>query len=282
MKSQNPETPQTVPLPEPSPIQIPEPKPVSSLNGLPIVRGKQITPLKGLIYGYNGVGKSTFAAAAKKPVFLDLESNIDHLDIDKIPLSTLEEVEECLKNLLSQPHDYATVIIDSIDKLDILITKYVRQIKNKKELDYGRLYVFIAEHFESILAQLDKLREQRKMNVILIGHSTIKRCENPTTQVYDKYVLRVHEKTADIICDWSHFILFAVNDLSFEEGEDLGFNKTRERVRMNDRRVVYTMGNTAYVAKNPYNLPRTIPLEWNAFITGVKNYYATITQEGEK
>jgi len=252
-----------------------------------VVRGKKMTPLKGLIYGYNGVGKSTFASKSKAPIFLDLEGNIDHFDIDRVPVNTLEAVEERLKHLLVHPHQYTTVVIDSVDKLEMRITQYIRQTKSKKELDYGRLYGFIAEHFESILEQLDRLRDERNMNVILIGHSAIKRCENPTTQVYDKYVLRLHEKSADLICDWAHFILFAVNDLSFEEGEDLGFNKTRERVRMNDRRILYTMGNTAYIAKNPYNLPRTIPLrdakdstDWNNFITSIRNYYATPNQEG--
>lgn len=250
------------------------------LKGFPIVRGRQITPLKGLIYGYNGVGKSTFAACSKAPIFLDLEGNVDHLDIDKIPLDTLEKVEACLDSLLTESHTYATVVIDSIDKLELFITHYLNRTKSKKELEYGRSYVFTAEHFQSILEKLDDLREKRNMNVVLIGHSTVKRCENPTAQVYDKYVLRVSEKSAAVIGDWSHFILFAVNDLSFEQQEELGFKKTRERVIMNDRRILYTMGNTAYTAKNPYGLPRIIPLKWNDFIEGVKKYYAT-TSEGE-
>lgn len=249
---------------------------------LPIVKGKRMTPIKGIIYGHNGVGKSTFASHSKNPIFLDLEGNIDHLSVDKQPLRSFEEVEEFLKGLIAETHDYATVVIDSIDKVEALARIYIEQMYKSapQKLEYGRLYVYTADLFTSILNKLDILRDQKKMNVILISHAAIKRCENPLYKSYDKFELRVHERVASVVCDWAHFILFAVNDLSFEQGEDLGFNKTRERVRTNDRRLLYTTGNTAYVAKNVYDLPRTMPIDWNTFITAVKNYYEKPTQEG--
>lgn len=261
---------------------IPEESSKIFFPGFPIVRGRQMTPIKGIIYGHNGVGKSTFASRSKNPIFLDLEGNIDHLPIDKKPLKSFEEVEEFLKCLITQNHDYATVVIDSIDKLEAIARVYLEKMykSDPKKLEYGRLYIYTSDLFASIMNKLDILRDQKRMNVVLIGHTAVKRCENPLYPTYDKYELRVHERVAAVVCDWAHFILFAVNDLSFEEEEDLGFNKTRGRVRTNDRRILYTTGNSAYVAKNVYDLPRTMPIDWNIFITAIKNFYAKPTQEG--
>ena len=232
---------------------------------------KVMTPLKMLIYGYNGVGKSTFASKAKNPIFLDLEGNVDHLSVDKQPLSNYDDVCQFIDALIRQDHDYKTVVIDSIDKLEIMITDKVNSLP-KSETNYGQGYVKLSKEIHDFLAKLDTLRNIKKTNIIMIGHSTVERCENPLTQVYDKYDLRVNKRFASPICDWSQCILFAVNDVTFEETEKIGF-KERERVRTSDRRIIYTMGNTAFLAKNVYNLPTKIPMDWNEFINRVKSFY---------
>lgn len=267
---------------ETQPRAIPEEKQSFAFKGNPVISGKRMTPIKGIIYALNGVGKSTFASQSKKPIFLDLEGNIDHLNVDKQPLSSFEEVEDFLRCLISLEHDYATVVIDSLDKLEAMARAYLEKMykDDAKKLDYGRLYVYTADLFASITHKLDILRDKKRMNVLLIAHAAVKRCENPLYKAYDKYELRVQDRVAAVVCDWSHFILFAVNDLSFEEEEDAGFGRTRERVRTNDRRILYTTGNSAYVAKNVYDLPRTLPLDWKAFITVVKKFYNQPTQEG--
>lgn len=246
-------------------------RPPFMFKGKPINNKKVMTPLKLLIYGYNGVGKSTFASHAKNPIFLDLEGNIDHLSVDKQPLSTYDEVCQFLNALIHQDHDYKTVIIDSIDKLEVLITDRINSLP-KSETSYGQGYVKLSKEIHDFLTKLDALRNIKKINIILIGHSTVERCENPLTQVYDKYDLRVNKRFASPICDWCQSILFAVNDVMFEETEKVGF-KERERVRTADRRIIYTMGNTAFLAKNVYNLPPKIPMDWNDFINGVRKFY---------
>ena len=46
-----------------------------------VTRGKVVRPWRGLLYGVEGVGKSTFAAATPNPVFIGAEDGTDHLDI---------------------------------------------------------------------------------------------------------------------------------------------------------------------------------------------------------
>ncbi|GAO97666.1 hypothetical protein Cva_00302 [Caedimonas varicaedens] len=256
--------------------------PVFSFKGKPVKQGKERTPLKLIIYGANGVGKSTFASGAKKPIFLDLEGNIDHLDVGKQALFSFAEVEEFLRCLLLLSHPYKTVVIDSIDKLEEYIWETLEAEKDDKELQYGKKYVHAANLFRTLLNLLDDLRQKKKMNVILIGHCARKRCDNPLVQVYDKIDLRVQERAAAVLCDWAHCIFYAMNRITLEQ-DDKGFKQKRARAVADDTRVLYTEGNTAYVAKNVYDLETEIPLDWETFMAAVTRFYAltTLTSEGE-
>lgn len=270
------------PLKEELPLQeIGERKPFL-FQGVPIGFGRHLTPLKIVIYGANGVGKSCFAASAKNPVFLDLEENIDHLAVAKQSLGAIAAVESFLHCLLSQPHEFKTVVVDSLDKLEQLTWHALRTGEKRNDLNYGKGYVLAADMFRTTLSLLDDLRLQKGMNVILIGHETIRRCENPLSEVYDRIELRLHEKLASLVCDWAHCILYAARRITFEAREDLGFNQKRARVRDDDERVLYTRGNTAYVAKNVFDLPETMPLDWPLFIAAVRNFYQPSQSTGEQ
>jgi adenylate kinase family enzyme len=279
MTPTNPE----MPLQEGSPPEKQE-TPVLSFKGKPIKQGKERTPLKLIIYGSNGVGKSTFAADSKKPIFLDLEGNIDHLDVGKQALFSFAEVEEFLRCLLLLPHSYKTVVIDSIDKLEEYIWEALEAEKDDKELQYGKKYVHSANMFRTLLNLLDDLRKKKKMNVILIGHCARKRCENPLVQVYDKIDLRLQERAAAVLCDWAHCIFYAMNRITLEQ-DDKGFKQKRARAVADDTRILYTEGNTAYVAKNVYDLETEMPLDWETFMAAVTRFYASnnlTSEEGEK
>lgn len=243
-----------------------------SFKGMPICNKKRITPIKTLIYGYNGVGKSTFASESKNPIFLDLEGNIDHLSVDRQPLSSFLEVEDFIKCLLHQEHEYNTVVIDSIDKLVLLIADHISSIHPKSELTFGKDSVLLIKKIRDVLSYLDDLRLHKKMNVVFIAQSMVKKIDNnPLTQTYDKYELRLGEKIGGIFCDWVHCILFAVNDVFFQEENSKG--KKIEKAKNLDKRVLYTVGNTAYVAKNVFNLPPKMEFKWSEFSQNVRKFF---------
>ena len=62
-----------------------------------VIRGRQAKPRRVLLYGQEGVGKSTWAAASPKPIFLDFEDGLNDLDVDKSP--RIGSYDECLENL---------------------------------------------------------------------------------------------------------------------------------------------------------------------------------------
>ena len=53
-----------------------------------IQSGKENRPPRIMIYGAEGVGKSTFAASAPNPVFIQTEDGLGEIDCCKFPLAT--------------------------------------------------------------------------------------------------------------------------------------------------------------------------------------------------
>ena len=87
-----------------------------------IQRGRTSTPPRILVYGTEGIGKSTLAAQAPHPIFIQTEDGLGEIDCHKFPLSrTFDEVQTSLTSPATEDHEYETVVIDSADWLERLI-----------------------------------------------------------------------------------------------------------------------------------------------------------------
>ncbi|MBF0310820.1 MAG: AAA family ATPase [Magnetococcales bacterium] len=97
---------------------------LASLN-----RQQALLPPRILVYGVAGVGKSTLAACAPKPVFILTEDGLGLLQVTSFPISrTFGEVLEALDSLLIEQHDFESVVMDSVDWLEPLIWAEVCRI----------------------------------------------------------------------------------------------------------------------------------------------------------
>ena len=87
-----------------------------------VITGKQPTPPRLMIYGSEGVGKSTFAANAPKAIFIQTEDGLSEIDCAKLPLVTsFDELLTQLKAIRDEEHDYQTLCIDSLDWTERLV-----------------------------------------------------------------------------------------------------------------------------------------------------------------
>lgn len=234
-----------------------------------IRKNQSIAAPRVMVYGVEGIGKSTFAAGAPNPIFILTEDGLGSLAVDHFPLATsVGDVLSAIGTLYSEQHDFQTVCLDSLDWLETMIWKEVESKHDAKDLAYGKGAVIAAEKWREVLEGLNALRNEKGMSVILIAHCTIKRFDSPEVEPFDRYQPKLQDRSNALIREWCDAVLFA-NYKTLIKKDDVGFNKTVSRGISNGERLLYTSERPAYMAKNRYSLPESIPLSWEAFESAI-------------
>ena len=225
-------------------------------------------PPRILIHGVAGVGKTSFAAQSRSPVFVQTEDGLGTLSVTSFALSrTFEEVMGALAALYTEEHDHSTVVIDSVDWLEPLIWNKVCRENGWASIEdagYGKGYVAALTLWRQYIDGLNALRDERAMTVVQIAHTDIKRFDSPEHDPYDRYVIKLHARAAALLQEHSDVVLFANYRISTVKAE-VGFNKKVNRAMGSGERVIHTAERPAFLAKNRYGLAETLPLNWDAF-----------------
>lgn len=230
-----------------------------------IKKNTRISAPRMMLYGVEGIGKTTFAAKAPAPIFILTEDGLGSLQVDHFPLATKSsEVLDAISTLAQDEHQYETVVLDSVDWLDNLIWADVEATHDAKDLAYGKGAMIVADRWREVLAGLNHLRNAKGMCVILLAHCQIKRFESPEVEPFDRYQPKLQERSSAILREWVDALLFA-NYRTIVKKDDLGFNKTSNRGISTGERLLYTSERPAYMAKNRYGLNETIPMSWESF-----------------
>ena len=232
-------------------------------------RGTFLTPPRILVYGVAGVGKTTFAASAPKPVFVLTEDGLGTLDATAFPLArSYGEVIDSLDALLLEDHDFETLAVDSLDWLEPLIWAQVARdggVNSIEDFGYGKGYVAALDLWRAYIEKLNRLRDEKRMAIIQIAHSMIKRFDSPEAEPYDRYEIKLHAKASALVQEHSDCVLFANYRISTTKA-DVGFNRRVNRAVGSGERVLYTAERPAFLAKNRYALPDSLPMSWDTLI----------------
>ncbi len=220
-------------------------------------------PPRILIYGPPKMGKSTFASLSPAPVFIQTEDGLDAIDVPAFPLAqSFGDVLKSIEQLATVDHDRQTVVMDSADWLERLIHNQVCKEQNVKSLEsigYGKGYVFAIDLWRQYIDAMNYLRDNKSMVVINIAHSQIKRFENPETDAYDRYQIKMHDKASALLMENSDVILFVNEQVNITKSQE-GFSK-RVRAIGEGERVLYTESRPSFVAGNRFSLPAEIPFD---------------------
>ena len=240
--------------------------------------GKLPAPRRIMLYGTHGVGKSTWGAMAPKSIFIQTEDGLGEIACDKFPLAqTVEDVLANLAALSTEPHDFQTVVVDSLDWLERLIFDAVcREYRvasiEKADGGYQRGYVHALTHWRKVVDALGALRANKGMAVILIAHAKVEKFEDPEASTYDRYSPRLHKHACALLTEWSDAVLVATRKFRTEV-EDKGFGRERAIAvgvgADGGERILRCVGSPACVAKNRYGLPGELPLSWPALMAGL-------------
>jgi len=225
-----------------------------------ITCGKRPAPRRCMIHGVQGVGKSTWAATSDHPVFIQTEDGLGEIDCAKFPVTrSFADVMAALTELRSEPHDFRTVVVDSLDWLERLIWQEVcvrKNVKNIEDIGFQKGYVFALDEWRMVIDALDALRRDRGLAIILIAHTKIEKFQTPEDSAFDRFSPRLHKLAAAVVMEWCDEVLFA----TYSTTTDPKKVKNVEPVR-----VMRTSEGPTHVAKNRIKMPPELPLEWAAY-----------------
>ena len=244
-------------------------------DALAITTGKTIRkPIIGLS-GVPGIGKTSTAAKFPKPIVIQTEEGCDHLEVARFPKAkTFDDVIAQMAFLIKQEHPYETIILDSADHLEPLIwDKTCKEggVPNIESFDYGKGYIKAMTHWRRVVSGLQMLRSQGKQ-VIIISHVQIKHYEDPTGEGYERYIPKLHKEAGNLLmesCDIWSFACWEVKAVDADGGD-------RKRGVGAGRRLLHLEERPAYMAKNRYGLPATMPLDYQTFADA----FAAATKNG--
>lgn len=221
-----------------------------------------------IIHGDPGVGKTTFAACAPAPVIIQTEDGLGNLDATAFPLATtFQDVMDALASLYSENHEFKTCVVDSLDWLEPLVWQKVcadHKVQSIESLGYGKGYVEALSIWRQFFDGITALRDAKGMTIIMTAHSEQKRVEDPMLPAYDTHDLKLHKRAAALAEEFADVILYAAVQTNTVT-EDAGFNNKRTRAVTTGQRVMHTIGQPAFLAKNRFSLPSPLPLAWDAF-----------------
>src|SRR5258707_13543331 len=113
-----------------------KPKKASVFNQV-TVRKRQ-PPVMALLYGQPGIGKSTWAAGAPKPIFISTERGLDQLNVAKLPApKDFKSLYEQVDALDKEDHEYQTAVLDTINGPELCI--FGRVCQERKATSIGQL-----------------------------------------------------------------------------------------------------------------------------------------------
>lgn len=237
-----------------------------------IIKGKIKKAKKVVIYGPEGIGKSTFASKFPDPVFIDTEGSTNDMDVARLPRPTswimlLEELQYVEKN----PGVCKTLVIDTIDWAEQLCVEHICAKHNKSGIEdfgYGNGYVYTKEEFGRFLNKLTDVIETG-VNVVLTAHAQLRKFEQPDEMgAYDRWELKLGKKTqsqtSPLVKEWADMLLF-YNYKTYSIAVD---DKGKKHKAQGGKRVMYTCHHPCWDAKNRYNLPEECELDYGV-IAGI-------------
>ncbi len=224
-----------------------------------ITKGKKFTPPKVVIYGPEGIGKSTLASKFPQPLFVDVEGGTNRLDVHRVDVKGVyANVQAAIRELTADGQGYKTLVIDTADWLDRLICDAVCARGNFEALadfGYGKGYQLATQEWSRLLDLLGVMQAHNGMGVVCCAHAAQRKIENiGDANSYDHWEMKLLKQSSPVLKEWADFLLFLRYDVSTLTTKD---GKTRPT---GGQRVICTAHTLQYDAKSREELPAKMPL----------------------
>ena len=231
---------------------------------LNISSGRIRKPQKVVIYGPEGIGKTTFAARFPDPVFIDTEGSTYHMDVKRTSKpQSWQELMDQVRQIAGSPGVCKTLVLDTADWAEMIcaasvVSKY--QKKSIEDFGYGKGYTYLQEEFGKLLNALTEVINVG-MNVVLTAHAKMRKFEQPDEMgAYDRWEMKLSKQVAPMVKEWADMVLFANYKTYVVAADDKG----KKHKAQGGKRVMYTAHHPCWDAKNRHDLPEELPLDYTA------------------
>lgn len=226
-----------------------------------ITRGKIAGARKIVVYGPEGIGKSTFAAQFPDPVFIDTEGSTKEMDVARFDkASSWEMIQQQVKYIIGNPGCCRTLVIDTADwaeQIEITSLCEEKGWKGIEDLGYGKGYTYCAEEFGKFLNLLEDVVD-KGVHVVITAHAQLRKVELPEEMgSYDHWEMKTSKKVAPMIREWADAVFFANYKTRIVEVD-------KKKKAQGGKRVMYTSHTPFWDAKNRYGLADELPFEYNS------------------
>ena len=228
---------------------------------LQISKGKQSRAQKIVLYGTEGIGKSTLASCMPDPLFIDTEGGTAQMDVRRFVPKDYTDLLSSIQEVARTPGICKTLVLDTADWAEQSCIRDVCARYKKtgvEDFGYGKGYTYVAEEFQKLLKVLDSVIEAG-IHVMVTAHAKMRKIELPDEMgAFDHYEMKLSKQVAPLLKEWADLVLFA-NYKTYVVTTD-----TNSKKAQGGKRVMYTTHHTCWDAKNRHGLPDELPLDYRA------------------
>lgn len=233
---------------------------------LTINSGKISRAVKTVIYGTEGIGKSTLASQFPNPLFIDVEGGTAQMDVRRIEAPRdWTELVAIVNEVSRNPGICGTLILDTADFSEQMLIGWICKKYKKtgiEDFGYGKGYTYLMEEWQQLMAAFDAVIKAG-MNVTVIAHARQRKIELPDqAEAFDHWEMKLSRQVAPLLKEWADLLLF-LNYKTYVVTTD---NQTRKA--QGGKRVMYTSHNPVWDAKNRHGLPEELDLSFDG-IAGI-------------
>lgn len=224
--------------------------------------GKQEREPRVLVYGSDGVGKTRFAAGAPDPFFIDVNRGSFQYDVKRVVPETWTETLEWIGAVEHGAVKCKSLIIDSVGDLEYLGNAefFPNTTIDKADGGYGRGETYAITRWRELISALERVWNTGK-TIVLVGHMTVKRFDDPTGPGYDRHEVALRQKLAGLLRQSMDYVLFANLEVAQQKvGSEM-------KAVTSGVRWLHTQRSPAFDAKSRGTtlFPDRILLSWDEF-----------------
>ena len=218
-------------------------------------------PMRIMVYGDPGIGKSTLGASMPGALMVDMNGRTDHLFVDRHEQDTWSWAD--FEKLLKSGPKCGSLVFDDVVGMAELAEDEVAKDYQKPfaKIGWRDGHKAAATLWLTLLARIERWQRASGAHVCMICHARVAKQKNPAGEDYGQIVPDLEPEVRAPIVRWCDAVFYAHREILV--GSD---GKAVET----GRHVLDTCGSAGWLAKNQWSLPARIDMSWPDLIIGIE------------